>query len=278
MPDENMGRKSMTDTIHFEHTPLDEVVCGVRFEGVEWGDIHFGLFYAELNGRYPQIQRRAPLPPFVFDPTIQPAAIQVTWANEPDLPLLWYESPASPFLLQVQRDAFLVNWRRQSGRFTYPHFRRRAGGPGGVWDQFLAEWQLFRMFCTTQNIGTPHVLACHLAYINHMVQGDSWDKPIDLSRWFRFLTTLKSFESPSVVSMSVRYQVQELTISLNVRPGIRTTDQKSLYIIDSVVTEKLSSQNALEAWFDRAHAGIVRQFVDQTTEEAHEKWGLSYGA
>jgi hypothetical protein len=109
-----------------------------------------------------------------------------------------------------------------------------------------------------------------------MVQGDSWDKPIDLSRWFRFLATSKSFESPAVMSMSIRYQVQDLMINLNVRPGIRTTDHKSLYIIDSVIAEKLSSQNTLEAWFDRAHAEIVRQFVDQTTEEAHEKWGLSH--
>jgi uncharacterized protein (TIGR04255 family) len=267
----------MTDTIHFEHAPLDEVVCGVRFEGVEWSDIHFGLFYAELNGRYPQTQRRAPLPPFVFDP-IQPGAVQVTWTTEPDLPLLWYESPVSPFLLQVQKDAFLVNWRRQSGQYTYPHFRTRAGGPSGVWDQFLAEWQLFRTFCQIRNIGRPQVLACHLAYINHIVQGDGWDKPIDLSRWFHFLAALKSFESPAAVSMSIRYRVQELTINLNVRPGIRTTDQKSLYIIDSVAAEKLSSQDTLEAWFDRAHAAIVRQFVDQTTEEAHEKWGLSHAS
>jgi uncharacterized protein (TIGR04255 family) len=265
----------MTDTIHFEHAPLDEVVCGVRFGGVEWSDIHFGLFYAELNGRYPQTQRRPPLPPFVFD-QIHASEVQVTWTTEPDLPLLWYESATSPFLLQVQKDAFLVNWRRQSGRFTYPHFRTRQGGPRGVWDHFLAEWELFRAFCETHKIGTPQVLACHLAYINHMVQGETWDKPIDLSNWFRFLAGLKSFESTDFFNMSVRYQVQELTINTNVRHAIRTTDQKSIFIIDSVIAGKLPPQSTLETWFDKTHEGIVQQFVDQTTEEAHEKWGLSY--
>jgi hypothetical protein len=146
----------MTDTIHFEHAPLDEVVCGVRLEGVEWSDIHFGLFYAELNGRYPQTQRRPPLPPFVFNP-IQVGEVQLTWTTELDLPLLWYKSATSPFLLQVQKNAFLVNWRRQSGRFTYPHFRTTQGGPGGVWEHFLAEWQLFYAFCETHKLGTPQV-------------------------------------------------------------------------------------------------------------------------
>lgn len=51
----------MSDAIHFDYSPLDEVVCGVHFAGVKWSDIHFGLFYAELGGRYPHTQRRPPL-------------------------------------------------------------------------------------------------------------------------------------------------------------------------------------------------------------------------
>ena len=34
----------MTDALHFERPPLDEVVCGVQFAGVEWSVIHFGCF------------------------------------------------------------------------------------------------------------------------------------------------------------------------------------------------------------------------------------------
>jgi hypothetical protein len=44
----------MAEMLSFERAPLDEVVCGVHFGGVQWSDIHFGLFYAELNGRYRQ--------------------------------------------------------------------------------------------------------------------------------------------------------------------------------------------------------------------------------
>jgi hypothetical protein len=51
----------MSNAIHFDHPPLDEVVCGIHFAGVKWSDIHFGLFYAELGGRYQHTQRRPPV-------------------------------------------------------------------------------------------------------------------------------------------------------------------------------------------------------------------------
>jgi hypothetical protein len=53
----------MSDAIHFDHPPLDEVVCGVHFAGVKWSDIHWGLFYAKVRGRYPHTQHR---PPCIF--------------------------------------------------------------------------------------------------------------------------------------------------------------------------------------------------------------------
>jgi hypothetical protein len=86
---------------------------------------------------------------------------QITLITEPQLPLLWYESTDSPFLLQVQKDAFFVYWRRQPGNFPYPHFHTREGGEQGVWDHFVSEWEAFRAFCEKQAIGTPEV--CYLA-------------------------------------------------------------------------------------------------------------------
>jgi uncharacterized protein (TIGR04255 family) len=204
----------MIDSIHFEHAPLDEVVCGIRFGGVEWSDIHFGLFYAELNGRYPRTRRRPPLSPSVFDRTISRVS-EMALLTEPELPLLWYESDESPFLLQVQADAFLVNWRRQSGKFTYPHFRTRQGGAEGIWDRFVAEWQGFRAFCQKQQIGTPEVLGCHLAYIDHMVQGETWNDAVDLARWFTFLAGLKSFEALSSFNILGQYHFEGFPIFIN---------------------------------------------------------------
>jgi uncharacterized protein (TIGR04255 family) len=264
----------MIDTIHFERAPLEEVVCGVHFTGVNWSDIHFGLFFNELCGRYQQTQRRSRVS--LFDPSVQDPP-QITFLTEPELPLLWYESPESPFLLQVQNDTFFVNWRRQSGTFDYPHFRTREGGEQGVWHRFVFEWDMFRNFCTKQAIGTPEILACHLAYIDHMVQGETWQEPVDLVRWFRPLAGLRSFEAVSVFSLTVGHEFRKLPVRINVRPAIRTSDKKKLFIFEFVITQKLPAGTSLESWFDKAHAAIIEEFVAQTTEDAHAEWGLTYG-
>ena len=151
----------MSAEIHFDHPPLDEVVCGVHFAGVKWSDIHFGLYYTELGGRYPHTQRRPPVSLFESRGS---EGLQIELMTEPQLPLLWYESPDSPFLLQVQKDAFFVNWRRQSGTFTYPHFQPEKGESRGSGTVLSSEWETFRTFCDKQAIGTPEVLTCHLAY------------------------------------------------------------------------------------------------------------------
>jgi len=195
---------------------------------------------------------------------------------EPQLPLLRYESPDSPFLLQVQKDAFFVNWRRQSETFTYPHFHTREGGEQGVWDRFASEWEIFRTFCDTQAVGTSEVLTCHLAYINHMVHGEAWDVPTDLARWFHLLAGVKGTSSVSTLNMTI-IQARELPLRINVRPAIRTSDKKKLFVIDFIITAKLPPETDLQTWFDEAHQVIRDEFLAQTTKEAHKQWGLSYG-
>lgn len=264
----------MSGAVHFDNPPLDEVVCGVHFAGVKWSVIHFGLFYDEVRGRYPHSQPRPPISLFESGGS---EGLQIELMTEPQLPLLWYESSDSPFLLQVQKDAFFVNWRRQSGTYIYPHFHMREGGEPGVWDRFVTEWEAFRTFCEKQRIGTPEVLACHLAYINHMVHGETWDVPADLARWFRLLTGVRGPNPVDALNMTVIYQAGKLPLRINVRPAIRISDKKKLFIIDFIVTAKLSSDSGLQAWFDEAHQVIRDEFLAQTTQEAHEQWGLSYG-
>jgi uncharacterized protein (TIGR04255 family) len=267
----------MAAVIHVEHPPLDEVVCGVQFAGIEWSVIHFGLFYSQIHERYQRTQLRPSTSPSLFDPSIQLGPPQVMVSAEPDLPLLWYESDDGPFLLQVQNDAFFVNWRHQLGAFIYPHFHTREDGKEGVWDRFSQEWQTFSSFCEQHKIGTPEALACQLAYINHMVRGETWETPSDLARWFRPLAGLSGVASAPIFHMTVVYQVHGLTVRMQFRPAIRMTDKKELFVIEFITNGKLSAENSLDTWFDDAHAAVVQTFLAQTTEEAHKQWGLSYG-
>ncbi len=270
------AKKQMANVIHFENPPVEEVVCGIHFTGVEWTDIHFGLFFAELNGRYQKTHRRPPLT--LFRPRSQEhSEITLVAVNSLEPPLMWYESHESPFLLQIQNDAFFLNWRGQSSAFAYPHFRTREGGEEGVWDRFLREWDVFQDFCKKLSLGTPEVLDCHLAYVDHLSHGEVWNNPIDLVGWIKPLDGLKNFEALLSLNLTFQYESGSLPVRVNIRPGVRRSDKKNLYIVDFVITQKLPSESSLELWFDEAHSAIVQEFLRQTTKYAQTKWGLSNG-
>jgi hypothetical protein len=150
-------------------------------------------------------------------------------------------------------------------------------GEQGVWDRSVTEWETFRTFCEKQALGTPEVLACHLAYINHMVHEETWDVPADLARWFRLLAGVKGTSPVDTLNMTVTYRVRNLPLRIDVRPAIRISAKKKLFIIDFIVTAKLPADGGLLAWFDDAHRVIRDELLAQTTQEAHEQWGLSEG-
>jgi hypothetical protein len=73
-------------------------------------------------------------------------------------------------------------------------------------------------------------------------------------------------------------QDRRLPLRINVRPAIRISDKKKLFVIDFIITAKLPPETDLQAWFDKAHQVIRDEFLAQITEEAHRQWGLSYSA
>jgi hypothetical protein len=72
-------------------------------------------------------------------------------------------------------------------------------------------------------------------------------------------------------------QARKPPVRISVRPAIRISDKKKLFIVDFIITAKLPPETDLQAWFNKAHQIIRDEFLAQTTEEAHKQWGLSYG-
>jgi hypothetical protein len=110
-----------------------------------------------------------------------------------------------------------------------------------------------------------------------MVHGETWDVPTDLAHWFRPLAGVKGAIPVAALNMTVIYQARKLPLRINVRPAIRISDKKKLFVIDFIITAKLSAESDLQAWFNEAHQVIRDEFLAQTTQEAHQQWGLSYG-
>jgi hypothetical protein len=81
----------------------------------------------------------------------------------------------------------------------------------------------------------------------------------------------------ATLNITIIYQSRKLPLRINVRPAIRISDKKKLFIIEFIITAKLPAESGLQTWFDEAHQVIRDEFLAQTTQEAHQQWGLSYG-
>src|SRR5262249_57550214 len=106
-------------------------------------------------------------------------------------------------------------------------------------------------------MGNPRGVVWHVAYDNNMVQGETWDFPADLARWFLPLGGLHGSDAVSLLHMTMIYQVNGLSLRLQFRPAVRIADKKRLFVIELIVNGKLSADTPLEAWFDKAHTAIV---------------------
>jgi hypothetical protein len=111
-----------------------------------------------------------------------------------------------------------------------------------------------------------------------MIHGESWDIPVDLVKLLRPAEGLKELDSLTRINMSISYKSGVFPIRINIRPAIRK-DQKRSFIMEFIITDRLSdgNSNSISNWFEESHKIIVQEFIKQITEEAHKRWGLSYG-
>src|SRR5258705_177911 len=79
---------------------------------------------------------------------------------------IWLISEDETFLLQIQRNAFLLNWRKRDG--AYPHF-------DSIKAEFLTQLdQFFRFIESTLQLSVPVIGACELQYINAVEPTEYW--------------------------------------------------------------------------------------------------------
>jgi hypothetical protein len=85
------------------------------------------------------------------------------------LPRFWIESPNGEMLMQIQRNAFLFNWRKREG--NYPHFE-------SVKKSFDRNFALFVNFLEKElSLQSPEIQVAELTYINLIERTDYWSGP-----------------------------------------------------------------------------------------------------
>ena len=134
--------------IDFEKPPINEVSIGMQLAPLpNLRSEHVGLFWNRLRGAFPNSQQIAPLgglthmPPEVFP-----------------MPRFWFIAKDDATLIQIQKSAFLFNWRLRAEE--YPRFER-------VFEAYRKHRSAFIQFLKEDlNTGKIEQAKYQLTYVN----------------------------------------------------------------------------------------------------------------
>lgn len=104
--------------VHFDNPPINEVVIATYFAPplAALRSEHIGLLWQEIRDDFPSVRQRLPTAPLV------PLPIAPEDAEVFPMPRYWFIAGDSINLIQVQKDALMLNWRRQD--MDYPGYTR----------------------------------------------------------------------------------------------------------------------------------------------------------
>lgn len=256
--------------VSFRYPPVVEVVCGIQFKAsVPMSSANFAEFWREVKSEFPRTEDKPPLPTMQENeraPQLDPFIVQ---ADDPT-PRVWFIDTADTHLLQIQRDRFLLNWKKVDEE--YPRFKT-------VYQKFRDYISIFEAFCS-RNLDcglTP--TQYELTYVN-MIDTDTGVAAENLHDVLvdhkRDATRERYLPLPEAVNWRTAYSLPDAFGRLYV--NARTVYKQSSPS-DKAMRLELSARgmgsddNSMDRWFAVAHEAITRGFADITdTDVQRASW------
>jgi len=250
----------------FENPPITEVALSVQFEPLGWWRIaHAGLFWAQIKSGYPLTEAQISLPPQIeqFGEDRFPQAPTITFSQvDSDSARVWFLSKDNTRLIQVQRDRFIINWRKFVGDEVYPRYpvlRQR----------FEQEFTIFRDFAHTQEPDPLNIQQCEITYVNDMPRGEVWETFSEatelFSAWWGVCTD-GFLPAPETVNVSGSFVLpnEQGRLHFATQNLRRARDQRDLVQLRLTARGKPSRNDLADvlAWMDLGREWIVRGFSD----------------
>jgi uncharacterized protein (TIGR04255 family) len=270
----------------FAHPPVVEVVLGMQFEPL--ADLkmrHFGLLWRELFSRYPQTEDLPPLQQaverFGAGPQVSDGP-KIELSESMPLPRCWYINDPGTQLVQVQRDRFVCNWKKQAREDEYPRYEN-------IRDTFRREAEVFATFVERQSLGEINPNQCEVTYVNLIEPGPNWSDPGELGQ---VLTVFDPRYSepflPEIehAEIGLRYVIPGPgpedpvgRLRVNIRPVFRSHDGVPLFRLQMMARGQPLGEglDGVVSFFNLGREWIVRGFAAITETEMHRVWGRHDG-
>lgn len=251
-------------TITFDAPPLDEVAVGVSFlRRPDFLLPYYGDFWARIKESFPEVKHA--------DPSWGPDDEE---GDDPFiLPRVWFLSPDSALVIQVQQNRFHFNWRRVEGQGNeYIRFER-------VEPEFLRLWKLFNEYVEEKTGQALQPTAFELTYVNYIASEgvvDTFELAQKAFKGIAFPPAPKLSGQPRAFAQHYNTLLKDeagmLTVQL-VSAKHRATGEAAVKF-ELAVRGKHTSEMPFEKGISFAHDVIVGAFEELTTSEMHSLWGL----
>ncbi len=261
------GRSDLPD---FDAPPVIEVVCGVQFSPLGFPAPLVGTFWQDRRDDYPGITDRPLIAPRVEKFTSQAEGLNITFepSEAPPLPRTVFEDSSGNWILQLQQDRLLHNWRKADSEDEYPRFP-------GVYDRFRAAWEAWKEFWAEEGDGDIDVNQYELTYVNHVPAGDGWSELSQIGEVFedlRWHSDHQFLPQPESLNWRLQFPLPNRAGRLHVavQQALRRSDHRPVLVCE-MTARGFDRESSMEDWFLLAREWIVRGFADLTTEHAHKE-------
>jgi uncharacterized protein (TIGR04255 family) len=248
-----------------DRPPIFEAVVGVVFAPLSLSLVRLAQSYALWSEEFPATQDAPPLPPVI--PAGQGPAFQIGLVPGGLSTRYLFVSASGEYLLQLQNDRLLLNWRKVDNDSEYP-------GYGELRKRFVSLLQRFDSFASDSGVGPIRATSTEFTYFNR-IKG----RP-DYSIFSIFQ------KLPSRVPGDAAYmqfsEVRNL-LSLSGIPGqVNIACEPILNAGDpemqlSIATRHFSASvpfdEHLIGLIDEGHAASRETFFGLTTDSVQEGWG-----
>jgi uncharacterized protein (TIGR04255 family) len=253
--------------LEYKNPPVNELIMGVYFSQPLLGmrAEHVGVFWKVLGKSFPEIEQQPPI-----------KDVYIPAPNEQfPLPRYWLKSPEGAYLVQLQRNAFILNWRSDAGG-KYPHYE-------GVKELFDQTYLKFADFIVSE-LGLPPlaIQVCELAYVNLVERTNNWSS---IDQIPELIPSFKPLDPkvPSAVLVGVNianiFRIDdELSLAVHVRT-VRRDDAEAL-VFEQRASGSIGegTKSAADKWFERAHEVTGACFQGLTSRKFQtEVWEIKEG-
>lgn len=259
--------------LSFEAPPLFEVSFSLQFEPIKGFHIGLiGLTWDRFKDRYPTVDIADEVAHEVEKFGVisgRPQGFQLL--DRAPIPRVLFISQDQHYLIQLQKDRFIFNWRRLTDEgVPYPRYEPLR-------KRFLDELEIFNTFLAESGLEPVSFNQVEFTYVNHIdAEGrsiqDVFKDVVDESRFSPSLT-LEAF------SVNLKHLIKDEGESIgrlytSIEKANRISDGKSLFILKFVArTHPLEPTiSGVCASMDIMRREINNCFSTITTPKMHDEW------